>query len=381
MGRRRQDALRKLEEERKKTEPKIPVATDDYWDELTARLGEGNVIPIISNSLRCDHIFDVSSEQERQPLGERRDRCEDPIEPLDTLDELLAQMWAKDLGYPFPDRKRLARVAQYHLIEQCQARPLKAKEEYLGFLKETLLDLVVKHADPDAAERVDVKKHTFSHIARELDMPRFRSKDEDSLRLLARRRLKLYVTTSYYDFMERALRAEGRSPRTQICFWTAPGVNVERSHRLDRSYWPSVDEPVVFHLFGYEDYPSTMVLTEDDYVDFLVKVSQPVDKEDPIIPLYFTEALASSTLLLLGYRLQDWDFRILFRGIIHSIHSQLQEDQGHLRLAIQLKPSPQDGIEAESIMKAEAYLQGYFARSDFMVVWDDPDAFVKRLAG
>ena len=378
MARRRFDALAQLEEQRTKIQPTIPVAAVDYWNELMKRLGTGNVIPIISNSLRCDHIFDMSSEQEQRPIAEKDNHGEHSVEPLDTLDELLAQMWAQDLGYPFPDRKSLARVSQYHLFEKCQAIPQRAKEEYLAFLKKTLLDLVVKHHDPDAGERVDVEKHTFSHIVRELDMPPFRNKSEDSLRLLARlQKLKIYVTTSYYDFMEYALRAEGRSPRTQICFWTGPGVNLEDSHRPDRNYWPTPEEPVVLHLFGHEKYPSTMVLTEDDYVDFLIRVSQPVDPEDAILPLYLTQALASSTLLLLGYRLQEWDFRILFRGIIHR---QLQDKPPDLRLAIQLRPGPEDGVTDEYIQKAQAYLESYFDTSKFTVVWDDPDEFVKKLA-
>jgi hypothetical protein len=52
------------------------------------------------------------------------------------------------------------------------------------------------------------------------------------------------------------------------------------------------------------------VLTEDDYLDFLVKVSW----DNTVIPPRIAEALTDSSLLLLGYHLQDWDFRVMFRG-------------------------------------------------------------------
>jgi len=120
------------------------VATDEYWDDLIRRLDTGNVIPIISNSLRCDRIFDIDGEPEQEPTTERDIDGVGSTAPSPTASEVLAEIWAKKLGYPFPDRNRLASVAQYNLFEKCDAMPERAKAEYLAFLRSTLLSLVEK---------------------------------------------------------------------------------------------------------------------------------------------------------------------------------------------------------------------------------------------
>ena len=53
------------------------------------------------------------------------------------------------------------------------------------------------------------------------------------------------------------------------------------------------------------------MLTEDDYFDFLIGVTANKD----LIPKPVRRALADSALLFLGFQLDDWDFRVLFRSI------------------------------------------------------------------
>ncbi|MDX1613103.1 MAG: SIR2 family protein, partial [Candidatus Promineifilaceae bacterium] len=299
-----------------------------------------------------------------------------PPEALPTVTEQLAMLWADTIDYPFPDVRLLARVAQYNLITSADAE--QAKSRYLRFLKRTLLALAQQN-DPQAVDIVaeleeQIGMLTFSEMAAELDYPRFESDDEDSLRLLARlNTLPIYITTSYYDFMERALRAEGRRPRTQICFWRGVPSGVDPQHLPDPDYRPSPEQPVVYHLHGHERYPTSIVLSEDDYTDFLVRVSQPIDTNDPLIPIYLLSAMAESTLLLLGYRLHDWDFRTLFKGIITA----QQRIDSLFSLAIQLRPGPQDGVV--DVETAENYLEAYFDTSRFKVEWGESYDFISRL--
>ena len=42
----------------------------------------------------------------------------------------------------------------------------------------------------------------------------------------------------------------------------------------DPEYKPDKDNPLVYHLFGRLDIPESLVLTEDDYFDFLVGVTK-----------------------------------------------------------------------------------------------------------
>jgi len=63
-----------------------------------------------------------------------------------------------------------------------------------------------------------------------------------------------------------------------------------------------------------EGFPS-VVITEEDYIQFLTLVG----RKDGSIPELVTGKLASSNLLFLGYGLEDWDFRTLYKGLISNV--------------------------------------------------------------
>jgi SIR2-like protein len=58
---------------------------------------------------------------------------------------------------------------------------------------------------------------------------------------------------------------------------------------------------------GYFEVPETMVLSESDYLDFMVRLQEKV----PILPPEITIAVTTNTLLFAGYSLSDWNFRVL----------------------------------------------------------------------
>jgi hypothetical protein len=76
------------------------------------------------------------------------------------------------------------------------------------------------------------------------------------------------------------------------------------------------------------------VLTEDDYLDFLVNISRQQD----LLPPRIQEVLTGASLLFIGYRLADWDFRVLFRGLVTSIEGTLQR----ISVSIWLPPGAQE---------------------------------------
>jgi hypothetical protein len=340
---------------------------DDLWGELNRRVKEGTVIPIISNSIRNDRIFaiDETPETAKEEGAETQEIV---------VSEELAILWAEQLGYPFPDNDKLPRVALYNRVKSVDAE--QAKIKYLTFLKHCLLDLAEEDenvADLAAELSSQIVTLNFADIASELDYPKFITGQEDPLRTLAKLPLTIYVTTSYYDFLERALQAEGKTPRTQVCFWSGQPRDVAPEHRPDPNLVPTDDKPLVYHLYGFEKYPESLVLSEDDYLDFLVKIAEDTDTQAPIIPLYLREALIESSLILLGYRLQDWDFRVLFRGIINAKHNSLRR----FSLAIQLDPHQQQGIA--NVAEAQKYLQSYFEPSKFRVEWGSSEEFIQKL--
>jgi hypothetical protein len=136
---------------------------------------------------------------------------------------------------------------------------------------------------------------------------------------------------------------------------------------LDPDYVPSPMEPLVYHLHGLDLYPPSLVLTEDDHMDFLVKVSWDKDA----IPFRISEALVDSSLLLLGYDLDDWDFRVLFRGLIIP-KSEKRRFPSFSSVSIQLTP----GSDVEA---TRAYLKEYFNHVNFKVYWGEAHQFVDDL--
>ena len=129
---------------------------------------------------------------------------------------------------------------------------------------------------------------------------------------------------------------------------------------------------MVYHLFGLDQVETSLVLSEDDHLDFLVKVyhdlsattaTQADGTNTGLIPLYLRNALKESALMLLGYRLQDWDFRTLFRGVLNAGEAPLRRPS----LAIQLDPARQKGIDNEAA--ARDYLEKYF-KPPFKVAWE-----------
>ena len=134
--------------------------------------------------------------------------------------------------------------------------------------------------------------------------------------------------------------------------------NIEIGERypsvFDGRYEPSKQEPLVYHLHGLDRYQDSMVLTEDDHLTFLVACAQNLGKNTDPVHSRLRQALSDSSLLLLGYELQGWDFRSLFWGLIVQRTRSLTSV-----VSIQLEPS-----EVE-----RKYLEKYLAGYDFKVAW------------
>jgi hypothetical protein len=359
--------------QKRKQEQQQEQAT--FWPELCRRIDAGQVIPIVSNAVFYDQIFDIDADG---ILG-----ISAGAENLQgwSIEEQLADVWAEEIGFPLHSRQRLAQVALYSRVIK-SADDRGAKSSYLNWLKDALLYLTEEDPDVDpdtvAEQRDEIEQSSFADIAVELGYPRPVGGQPDPLAQLARLKLPIYVTTSYFDFLQRAIVANGRAPRTQICFWSGEPLRyVADDHRTDYDFEPSVEQPLVYHLFGHEAYPESLVLTEDDHLDFLAAIAQDAYQKEPLLPWYLRQALTQSSLVLLGYRPHDWDFRVLFRGLINSTPSSLRL----VNLAVQIDPAHQGWVLAADDVKR--YLEGYFQEKEkqlnFTVEYNTTSGFVAKL--
>jgi hypothetical protein len=151
---------------------------------------------------------------------------------------------------------------------------------------------------------------------------------------LARLPLNLVVTTNYDRLLEHALqgiqkyepiiqRAEGfpSTPETRARFEELEGYKGLILYKIHGSFLDLVNG----------DDPSPVIITEEDYVQFLTVVAQ----ENIGIPRLIQKKIVPSTLLFLGYSLEDWDFRTIYKGMIEP----LPKHQARKSFAIQKDPS------------------------------------------
>lgn len=338
-------------------------AQPGFGGDIMPGIAKGIVIPIISNSFRIEQIFGGGEDAD---AGTEKDEL--------TIYEQLIAEWAASIDYPMIDSSNLSRVAQYYTVEEKDKRP--ARPSYLEFLKKLLITITEEdsdYADPAGKLKHQIQDLRLSDIAKELDYPRFPDGKDDPLRLLARLPLPIYITTSQSNFLERALEAENKVPRTQICFWSGEVSNAASEHLTDQKFIPSVTNPLVYHLYGLEDYPQTLVLSEDDYINFLISMVEDTDMQNPIVPLSLRKALRDSHLLLLGYRLADWEFRVLFSFILKF---RKNDDFARRGMFIQLRQSERSIANVE---KSIQYFGHYFDRKKFDIEWNNAEGFIQKL--
>jgi hypothetical protein len=302
------------------------------WQQIIVdQIKAGRSIPVLSNSISNDLI-----------LGNHRQLILD---------------FAGYAEYPLADKDNLAHLTQFMSVMEAEVKgamsSVVVKQEYLSFIKSRLCDLAEANGvdkgllDDVNAEFDDLD---FSELAKRLDYPRFADAPRDPLLILAALNLPIYLTTGYHQMMETALHQAGKRPRTGICRWNKQ-LEKDIPDIFAGGYEPSAEEPLVYHLHGLDRYPESLVLTEDDHLEFLVAISQEIGRPADRIPARVREALTKSSLLLLGYDLQSWEFRTLFWGLLKPREIR---QQGISVLHLQLEPS-----EAE-----QRYLQTYLGKAD-----------------
>ena len=187
---------------------------------------------------------------------------------------------------------------------------------------------------------------------------------EDPLLVLANLPIKVYLATSPHTFLEDALRRAGKTPRTELCRWRKELDSIDPA--IDKSYRPSAREPLVYHLHGLDAYPDSLVLTEDDHLEFLVNVCQGQGNESADRVHGLVRKALFDDLILLGFSLSGWPFRVLYNGLIKP--NGRQEDRGIC--CLQLVPGEDE----------KRYLQDYLEReARFDVFWGDVPQYTREL--
>jgi hypothetical protein len=154
----------------------------------------------------------------------------------------------------------------------------------------------------------------------------------------------LIVTTNYDDLIEQAFEDAGkphdlvvhttdRAMGDRLLWWQhgATEPKLVRAGRLDIDL---ANTSVIYQMHGGIDRTlatrDQYVITEDDYVDFLTRLTQRT-----AFPSIFAEPFENRHFLFLGYGLRDWNLRV----VLNRVRRDLQRGLDLTSWAIDTQPS------------------------------------------
>ncbi len=283
------------------------------------------------------------------------------VEPLLGSMHEIAELWAEQFRYPLSpnERESLPQVAQYLTVHQDTAFTFSK-------MKEVLVKHIRTRFKADLPENLLTGRTSLNALI-EAVSARQRERDPlDPHKALAELPLPIYITANQDNLLESALKAAGREPTVFLCPWNE---FIEQT-QAEYTGTPTPEKPLVFHLFGSWDKTDSIVLTEDNFFDFLIGVTRNKD----IIPEQVRLALSNSSLLFLGFRTESWDFRVLYRSILAQSGSRRGR---YAQIAAQVEPEDGRILEPQG---ARAYLESYFGKgADIDIFWGSSQEFLADL--
>lgn len=280
----------------------------------------------------------------------------------------IALRWAERYHYPLEshERESLPQVAQFLTVNQYQAAPFDELEDYLKQeIRERLKDQV------DLTDTENGLEPTLDELMEIAGTLRRQNDPFDPYKALAQLDLPVYITTNLNNLMALALKHAGRDPQVVLCPWNEDVKLIASIYDDEPGYQPTPERPLVYHLFGRLSDPGSVVLTEDNYFDFLIGVTRNSD----LIPADVRRALADTALLFMGFHIDDWQFRVLFRSILSQQGGSRRGRYPHI--AVQIEPEEDRLLEPE---RARRFLENYyFQGANVSLYWGNVEDFVRDL--
>ncbi|WP_062433014.1 SIR2 family NAD-dependent protein deacylase [Herbidospora daliensis] len=286
---------------------------DDSWDRLVSQLKSGACTPFLGAGA-CAGVLPSGAELSRK----------------------LAAQWR----YPFRDKDNLTKVTQFGAMKYGES--VHAKEE---ICKELATDAAPDFTDP-----------------------------REPHALLADFPLRVFLTTNYDDFILQSLKAAGKTPNVALCPWN-PGIDFDRELFRSKAGWkPQPETPLVYHLHGRLQDPTSIVVTEDDYLQFIANLAYDRTAEKNVmLPPVILDALTRRSLLFIGYSLQDWNFRILFDGLQRAVPGI------NRRRHVSVQPAPK--VKRSEVQGLQRRMERYYEDWKISIFWGTAAEFCEQLRG
>jgi CHAT domain/SIR2-like domain len=323
---------------------------EDTWTALAEGIKVGDFTPVIGPLLA------------KGIIGSRED---------------IARHWVRKWHMPLTahNQEDLAQVAQYLRVRTTE-----------DFIRKQLLSHLMneitqrqRQADPEDViwqlPRGLLASHDPAQAISEVGR-RLRTLDQgDPYRILAELDASVYVTTGWTDLLQDALKDNGRDPITMTFLWkpsVVPPWEVPvgtKKPKTDAHVEPTLERPLVYHLYGRLDDLDSVVLTEDDYFTWLMAWN--IRRKS--VPPSVLKAVTAKSLLFLGYRMDDWDFRVVFH-IITSLGGR-ELLRRHQHVGVQL-PSESQMIEPAAVQQ---YFESYFREAQISIYWGETRQFLNDM--
>jgi SIR2-like domain len=314
--------------------------SDKDWTDLLTSIWKRKCIPFVGAGIHTTQSEDVKT--------------------LLPSSKTIVEQWKEEHRYPLEDLYELARV--YTLEDSYQ------------------LARLAQFLEIDSADEM-YPKNMLSDMIREIDLVDFNSqfKNSSTYNILAHLDLPIYVTTNYDKFLEHAISENpNKEPQSELCRWNDNLTKYFRAFDVtsifEQQYKPTTQKPLVFHILGDIDTPQSMVLTERDCFDYVINLNK--NEEKDMIPSVIRKELGLSSLLFIGYSLDDINFRAIFQGFL-SFLSALPKEYRKLSIAVQIPPV----ISKDEQIKLQKYLEQYTRNMfDLHIYWGSAYDFMKDLS-
>jgi hypothetical protein len=259
------------------------------------------------------------------------------------------------------DRDDLPHVAQYLAINQDFMFP---RNELMEYLRKEMLQRYGSDLQGELGQA------SLDELVTAVGAQRRAHDAGEPHQVLAGLPFRLYLTTSPNNLLAEALTAAGKEPQVELCRWNDTTAQFPSIYDTEPGYEPNERRPLVYHLFGRLEQPDSLVLTEDDFFDYLIGVTNNKD----LIPVVVRRALTDTPLLFLGFQIDDWNFRVLFRSIMSQEGREKARRLTHV--AAQINPEEGRILEPEG---ARRYLESYVGSANISIYWGSAEDFVREL--
>ena len=216
------------------------------------------------------------------PEGSRYDYKQAPPSGVE-----LSQRLAQECEYPYEDQTNLQRVSLYFQFRK------------VGGGRESLVKAV----------RKVITAHEI--------------KPSPALHMLAALPFPIVITTNYDRLFDIALsRANTRDGKPkQPHFRVFDPTRTDPTESVPPDPQEEEDKPILLKLHGDIEKPESIVITEEDYIDFIQRMS--FQSSHHPIHIYMRYRLGSWPVLFVGYSLKDYNLRLLFKTLRWNMDAAL----------------------------------------------------------